>query len=156
MNTAIYPGSFDPVTNGHMDILAKASSIFDKVIVAVLKNTAKKSFLPVEIKKQLIEDACKNLTNVEVEFFDGLTVDFAKSKNAKVLIRGLRSVKDFEYEIENARINSCLDKKIQTIFLLPEPENSFISSSAVREAVLFGADISGFVPKNVKDYLLTM
>ena len=156
MRVGVYPGSFDPVTNGHLDILKKASSIFDKVIVVVLNNVSKKSFLPVEVRINLIKEAVKNFKNVEAEAYDGLTVNFAKSKGATILIRGLRSVKDFEYETENARINSVLDKSIHTVFLLPEPENLFVSSSAVREALNFGADISGFVPENVKNYLLTM
>ena len=155
MKTAIYPGSFDPITKGHLDIIKRASAIFGKVIVAVLKNSAKNALLSVEDRMSLISRSCADagIQNVEVDFFDGLTVDFAKSKNANVLIRGLRAVSDFEFEMQVSQTNNALDENLNTVFLITNPEFNFISSSMVKEIAVMGADLSKFVPPAVELYL---
>ena len=153
--TAIYPGSFDPITKGHLDVLSKAASMFDKVIIAVLKNDAKKGFLPTDDRVRLIKDALSemNLNNVEVDSFDGLTIEYAKKHNAEVLIRGLRAVSDFEYEMQLSQANSALCASIKTVFLTTKPEYNFISSSTIREILSNNGDISKFVPDAVNEYL---
>ena len=149
MTTAIYPGSFDPITNGHLDVLERASKIFKKVIIAVLVNPNKNSFLSTETKVTLIKESVSHLNNVEVDSFMGLTVEYAKAKNANVLIRGLRAVSDFEYEMQMAQINQNLGPQLDTIFLITKVENNFVSSSIVKEISLLGGDISQFVPEQV-------
>ena len=153
MKIAIYPGSFDPITKGHLDILKTATEIFDKVIIAVAHNSAKQGFLPVEERVHLIKESVKDLSNVEVDAFEGLTINYAKEKEATVLIRGLRAVSDFEYEMQLSQTNNALYKDIKTVFLITRPEYNFISSSAVREILMNNGDISGFVPKAVFQYL---
>ncbi len=153
MKTAIYPGSFDPVTKGHLDILKTASEIFDKVIIAVAKNSGKQGFLPVDVRTDLIRASVKGLENVEVDSFEGLTINYARKKNAQVLIRGLRAVSDFEYEMQLSQANSSLACEIKTVFLTTKPEYNFISSSTIKEIYLNNGDISKFVPKPVFDYL---
>jgi len=149
LTTAIYPGSFDPITNGHLDVLERASKIFKKVIIAVLVNPNKNSFLSTETKVALIKESVSHLNNVEVDSFMGLTVEYAKAKNANVLIRGLRAVSDFEYEMQMAQINQNLGPQLDTIFLITKVENNFVSSSIVKEISLLGGDISQFVPEQV-------
>jgi len=149
MTTAIFPGSFDPFTKGHLDILEQASKMFDKVIVAVAFNPEKKGFLSIEKRLHIINECVKNIQNVEVDSFDGLTVNYAEKKGANTLIRGIRNSKDFEYELELAQINKELNSDISTIFLTPKTENIFISSSAVRELLNNNGDISAFVPQNI-------
>jgi len=149
LTTAIYPGSFDPITNGHLDVLERASKIFKKIIIAVLVNPNKNSFLPTETKVALIKESVSHLNNVEVDSFMGLTVEYAKAKNANVLIRGLRAVSDFEYEMQMAQINQNLGPQLDTIFLITKVENNFVSSSIVKEISLLGGDISQFVPEPV-------
>ena len=153
MKIAIYPGSFDPITKGHLDVLKTASEIFDKVIIAVSKNSEKKSFLTVEERVNLIKASIGDLENVEVDFFEGLTVEYAKSKDAKVLLRGLRAVSDFEYEMQLSQTNSALSENIKTVFLITKPKYNFISSSTVKDIASFGGDISKFVPEAVDNYL---
>ena len=154
MKKAIYPGSFDPITNGHLDVLKTSSEIFDKVIIAVAVNPDKTTgFLTIDERVNLIKESVKEFKNVEVDSFEGLTVEYAKKKNAKVLIRGLRAVSDFEFEMQLSQTNSSLDENIKTIFLTTRPKYNFISSSAVKEVVSLGGDVSKFVPKNVYDYL---
>ena len=155
MKIAIYAGSFDPITNGHIDILKTGAQIFDKVIIAVSFNPNKIGFLPVETRIRLIQDSVKNLENVEVDFFDGLTVDYAKKKGAIALLRGLRSSVDFEYENQMAQFNQALDKNIKTIFVPSSTQCSFISSSGIREILKNKGDITEFVPKPVLDYFKT-
>lgn len=155
MKIAIYPGSFDPITNGHLDILKSGSEIFDKVIIAVSYNVNKKGFLSVEERVDLIKKSTQNLPNVEVDFFEGLTVEYAKKKGAGILLRGLRTSFDFEYELQLSQANNALYKDIKTIFLITKPEYNFISSSMVREILLNNGDISNFVPKAVEEYLLS-
>ena len=151
--TAIYPGSFDPITKGHLDVLERASKMFDRVIIAVLKNSSKKSFLPVEDRVELIRESVKELDNVEVDSFEGLTVEYAQSKGAHFLIRGLRAVSDFEYELQLCQTNSAIAPDIDTVFLTTKPKYNFISSSIVKELSYFGTDVSKFVPKSVVEYL---
>lgn len=153
METAIYPGSFDPITKGHLDVLKRAASIFDKVILVVSVNVNKKSFLPLEDRLMLIKESCKELKNVEVDSFNGLTIEYAKMKNANVLIRGLRAVSDFEYEMQLSQANSALCSDIHTVFLITKPKYNFISSGTVREIALMKGDISKFVPEPVAKYL---
>lgn len=153
MKIAIYPGSFDPITKGHLDVLMTGSEIFDKVIIAVLKNSEKKALLTVEERVKLIKESIKGLENVEVDSFAGLTVEYAKSKGAKILLRGLRAVSDFEYEMQLSQTNSALSEDIKTVFLTTRPKYNFISSSTVKDIALLGGDISKFVPEPVNDYL---
>ena len=152
--TAIYPGSFDPITKGHLDVLNKASKMFDRVIIAVLKNDAKKGFLPTEDRIALIEEALKEmeLHNVEVDSFDGLTIEYAKHVGSDILIRGLRAVSDFEYEMQLSQTNSALAPSLTTVFLITKPKYNFISSSTVKEIAKYGGDISKFVPESVVKY----
>ena len=156
MTLAIYPGSFDPITNGHLDVLERASKIFEKVIIAVLGNPNKNSFLSIETRVELIKESVSHLKNVEVDSFTGLTVEYAKAKSATVLIRGLRAVSDFEYEMQMAQINQNLGPQLDTIFLITKVENNFVSSSIVKEISLLGGDISQFVPETVNRYLKNM
>ena len=156
MTIAIYPGSFDPITNGHIDILKSGAAIFDKVIIAVSYNINKKGFLPIDVRTKLIEESIKDIPNVEVDSFQGLTVEYAKKRNAAVLLRGLRTSFDFEYEMQLSQTNSALYKDIKTVFLITKPEYNFISSSAVREILVNKGDISAFVPDAVSEYLTSL
>lgn len=154
MKIAIYPGSFDPITNGHLDILKNGSEIFDKVIIAVSYNCNKKGFLSIDERVDLIKKCVSDLKNVEVDTYNGLTVEYAKKKGANFLLRGLRTSQDFEYELQLSQVNNSLDKDIRTVFLTTKPEYSYISSSMVRELIVNNGDISSFVPNVVKDYLI--
>ena len=155
MKIAIYPGSFDPITNGHLDILKSGSEIFDKVIIAVSYNVNKQGFLTVAERVDLIRKSVSHLKNVEVDFFEGLTVEYAKKKGANILLRGLRTSFDFEYELQLSQANNALDKELKTVFLITKPEYNFISSSMVREILLNNGDISNFVPKSVEEFLIS-
>lgn len=150
---ALYPGSFDPITNGHLDVLERASAMFDEVVIAVLKHPEKKSFLTVEQRVELIKEAIKDMENVSVDSFDGLTVEYARRIGAKFLIRGLRTITDFEYEVQLCQTNQVIAPDIDTVFLSTKPQHNFISSSIVRELSKHKTDISKFVPKNVVEYL---
>ena len=152
MTTALYAGSFDPITNGHLDVLDAASKMFDKVIIAVAFNSEKQGFIPADKRVQIIKEAVKSYNNVEVDSYTGLTVEYAKKKGVKVLIRGLRTASDFEYELQIAQTNKALNRDIQTIFYPPKTENAFVSSSMIREIVVNKGDISKFVPKCVSEY----
>jgi len=151
---AVYPGSFDPITNGHIDVLKRASKLFNHVIIAVLVNPSKKPFLSVNDRITLIRESIKDISNVEVDSFDGLTVDYARQKGANVLIRGLRAVSDFEHEMQMAQINKHLSHDLETIFLVPQAEYNFLSSSLVKEIALLGGDISQLVPHPVNEYFM--
>ena len=153
MTIAIYPGSFDPFTNGHLDILKSGSEIFDKVIIAVSYNVNKKSFLSVEERISLIKQSVSHLKNVEVDSFEGLTVNYAKEKGANILLRGLRTSFDFEYELQLSQTNNALNNNLKTVFLITKPEYNFISSSMVREILANNGDFSNFVPNVVYNYL---
>ena len=150
---ALYPGSFDPVTNGHLDVLERASRMFDYVVIAVLNNPNKKSFLDVNSRVELIKEAVKDVKNISVDSFSGLTVEYAQKIGAKFLIRGLRSITDFDYEIQLCQTNQVIAPEIDTVYLSTRPEHNFISSSMVKELSYYNADISKFVPKNVVEYL---
>jgi len=154
MIKAIYPGSFDPITNGHIDVIKRANKIFDKVIIAVSQNINKKSFLSEEEKIEAINLSIKNLNNIEVMAFDSLLVDFAKANNAQIILRGLRAVSDFEYEFQLAGMNKHLDKNIETFFLTPAEEFANISSSLVREILQLGGNIRPFIPKEAADFII--
>ncbi len=153
MKTAIYPGSFDPITKGHLDVLETSAGIFDKVIIAVARNSEKNAFLTVEERIKLIKESVTHLKNVEIDSFDGLTIEYARKKGAEILIRGLRAVSDFEYEMQLSQTNSALAPDIQTVFLITKPEYNFISSSTVREILNNKGNISKFVPDPVYKYL---
>lgn len=149
MKIAIYPGSFDPITNGHLDILERASKIFDKVIVLVAVNQNKQSrFSPIE-RVEMIKEASSHLKNVEVDYYEGLTVRYAKEHHATHLIRGLRAVTDFEYEFQLASANDFADSDIDTVFLMSKVEKSFISSSMIMELHQSGVDVSSLIPESV-------
>lgn len=154
MNIAIYPGSFDPITKGHLDVLKTGAGIFDKVIIAVSRNGEKNAFLTVDERVALIKESISDLDNVEVDNFEGLTVKYAKEKGAKVLLRGLRAVSDFEYEMQLSQANSALSEDIKTVFLITKPKYNFISSSTVKEIARMDGDISKFVSKPVEKFLL--
>ena len=153
MKIAIYPGSFDPITKGHLDVLKTSAGIFDKVIIAVARNSEKNACLTVDERVKLIKESVEHIENVEVDSFDGLTIEYARKKGAQILIRGLRAVSDFEYEMQLSQTNSALAHDIQTVFLITKPEYNFISSSTVREILQNNGDISKFVPKPVFEYL---
>ena len=143
---AIYPGSFDPVTTGHMDIIRRAAGLFDHLIVCVSHNPAKQGLLPVEERIRLLQRCCGDLPNVTVDSTAGLTIRYAQRMGACAMIRGLRSVKDFQSEQELAQINQRLAPEVETVFLLSRPEHACVSSSAVRELLAFGGSLDGFVP----------
>lgn len=153
MKIAVYPGSFDPITLGHIDVLRDGAQMFDKVIITVSNNISKNSLLTVQERVDLIKQSVKDIPNVEVDSFDGLTVEYAKSKKATILLRGLRAVSDFEYEMQLSQTNRSLDENIKTVFLITKPEYNFISSSSVKEILKNNGDISKFVPQPVNDYL---
>ncbi len=155
MKIAIYPGSFDPITKGHLDILKTGAGIFDKVIIAVARNSEKKGFLSVDERVKLIRESVKDIENVEVDSFEGLTIEYAKRKNAQILIRGLRAVSDFEYELQLSQANSALCSDIKTVFLTTKPKYNFISSSTIKEIFINNGDISKFVPEPVFEFLKT-
>lgn len=152
MKTAIYPGSFDPITNGHLDVLKTSAGIFDKVIIAVAKNSEKNAFLTIDERIKLIKESTADIKNVEVDAFDGLTIEYARKKDAEILIRGLRAVSDFEYEMQLSQTNSALAPSITTVFLITKPKYNFISSSTVKEIAKYNGDISKFVPESVVKY----
>ena len=151
---AIYPGSFDPITNGHVDLIKRASNIFDEVIVAITQNANKSSFLSIEQRVSATKNSIKSLKNVRVLSFNSLLVDFAKDHQAQIIIRGLRAVSDFEYEFQLSGMNKRLNPDIETLFMTPSEEFANISSSLVREILSLGGDITPFVPEDVKSILL--
>ena len=153
-NTAIYPGSFDPITNGHVDLIRRASKLFDEVIVAITQNTNKTGFLSIEERILTANNAVNSLNNIIVLSFDSLLVDFAKKHNAQIIIRGLRAVSDFEYEFQLSGMNKRLNSQIETLFMTPSEKFANISSSLVREIFLLGGDIDTFVPESIKSILL--
>ncbi len=154
MQIGIYPGSFDPITNGHLDIIERASKICDEVIVAVLKNTNKNPMFTLEERVALIEEVIAPYKNVKVECFSGLLVDYARQKKANVIIKGLRAVSDFEYEFQMALMNRKLCPEVETVFLMTSSKNSYLSSSIVKEVARFGGCIEGLVPDNIKQAIL--
>ncbi|MBI4309838.1 MAG: pantetheine-phosphate adenylyltransferase [Candidatus Omnitrophica bacterium] len=148
--TAIYPGSFDPATNGHLDVIQRASRIFDRVIVAVADNTSKKSLFAIEERVNLLKEITKNIKGVDVESFDCLVIEYARRKKINVLIRGLRMTSDFDYEFQIALTNRRLAQDIETVFLMPSEHVSFVSSGLLKEVASLNGNISTLVPKPVE------
>ena len=146
VQTAVYPGSFDPISLGHLDIIERAALIFDKVIVAVLINTEQKGFFPIDERIEMVQLVTKHLPNVEVRGFSGLTVNFLKEVGAKVIIRGLRVVSDFDFELQMANANRAMEPEIETLMMMTSPNYSYLSSSLVRQVMHFGGKLDGFVP----------
>ena len=150
---AVYPGTFDPVTYGHIDIIKRASKIFDKVIVAVAHNDQKSPLFEVGERVQMLEDSVKGIKNVTVDDFNGLVVDYVRKKGARVMIRGLRMISDFEYEFQMALTNRKLSGEVETIFMMPNESYSYISSKLMKEAACLGADVRHFIPKMAQTLL---
>ena len=150
----IYPGSFDPITVGHMDIIRRAAAIFDRVIVAVLHNPAKQGAFPIEERLNMIRKSCASLPTVEVDTFGGLLVDYVKKTGAQVVVRGLRAVTDFENEFQMAQVNHQVLPEMETLFMMTLPEHAYISSSVVRELASFGGDVRDFIPPEIHEDVL--
>ena len=150
---AIYPGSFDPLTNGHVDIIERGARIFDSIIVAILANVEKKPLFSEQERVSIIRDVFKGKDNVQVETFEGLLVDYAQRKKASVLVRGLRAVSDFEYEFQMALMNRHLAPGIETVFMMPAEQYTYISSRLIKEVFMLGGEVEGLVPPIVEDKL---
>ena len=153
MTRAVYPGSFDPVTKGHLDVIERSAALVDELIVAVLKNNAKTPLFSVEERVKMLEDVTRHIPNVRVESFSGLSVEFARQRGAKALVRGLRAVTDFEYELQIAQSNRKVAPDIDTVFLTTNIQYSYLSSSVVKEYASFGVDVKDFVPEQIQDIL---
>jgi len=151
---AIYPGSFDPITYGHIDIIKRASQLFDQVIVAVARNFSKTPLFDEEERREMVREAVKEMPSVAVDSFQGLLVDYAREKKAQAVIRGLRAVSDFEFELQMALVNRKLDENLITVFLMPHEKYSYLNSSIVKELVKFNGEVSSFVPPHVQEKLL--
>lgn len=147
------PGSFDPITNGHLDIIRRAADVFDVVYVAVLNNSAKQALFSIEERSELIAEVTKDLSNIRIESSSGLLIDYAREKNAKAIVRGLRAVSDFEYEMQITSMNRVLDENIETFFIMSKNQYSFLSSSIVKEVAKYGGDIGELVPTAVEKAL---
>ncbi|RNB91944.1 pantetheine-phosphate adenylyltransferase [Brevibacillus fluminis] len=154
MKIAVCPGSFDPITNGHLDIISRAAAIFDKVIVAVLTNSKKTPLFSVEERMELIRSVTADYPNVEVDTFGGLLIDYMKKRKAQVLIKGLRAVSDFEYEMQMASVNKKLDDSVETFFMMTSNQYSYLSSSIVKEVARYHAPVSDLVPPVVEQAIL--
>ncbi|MER1955869.1 MAG: pantetheine-phosphate adenylyltransferase [Solibacillus sp.] len=150
---AVVPGSFDPITKGHLDIIRRAADVFDVVYVAVLNNSAKQPLFSVEERTALIREVTKDLPNLRIETSSGLLIDYARKKNAKAIVRGLRAVSDFEYEMQITSMNRVLDENIETFFIMTKNQYSFLSSSIVKEVAKYGGDVSELVPAIVEQAL---
>jgi pantetheine-phosphate adenylyltransferase len=154
MQTVVYPGSFDPVTNGHLDVIERAARLFPRVIVAVADNEAKHPLFSLSERRELVARVSANLANVETDSFSGLLIEYARKRQASAIIRGLRAVSDFEWEFQLALTNRKLDGEIETIFMMPKDTYTFLSSRVVREVCRLGGDVSQFVPPVVREALL--
>ena len=149
MRTAIYPGSFDPLTNGHLDLVQRATKLFDHVVVAVARSESKNPLFTLAERVGLVEQGVKKIPNVTVESFDGLLVDYVDKRGGQALIRGLRAVSDFEFEFQLALMNRKLNERVETIFMMPKETYTFLSSRIIKEVATLGGDISAFVPQHV-------
>ena len=150
---AVYPGSFDPVTNGHVDLIQRSAALFDKVIVAILRNSGKTPLFSVDERREMLESAIREIGNVVVVDFSGLLVDFAERVGASVIIRGIRAISDYEYELQMALINRRLSNRVETVFMLPAETYSFVSSRLIKEIASHSGAISGLVPEGVEQRL---
>ena len=153
MRTVIYPGSFDPLTNGHLDVIQRAARLFDRVIVAVAQNESKNPLLTLEERLELVAHCVRHLPNVEADSFEGLLVNYAEKRSAQAIIRGLRAVSDFEFEFQLALMNRKLNEQIETIFMMPKDTYTFLSSRMVKEIARLGGDVSDFLPPKVREVL---
>lgn len=151
MRKAVYPGSFDPVTNGHLEIIRRASKLFDKLVVLVSTNAGKKTSFTAEERATLLRKVCYDIPNVEIDAFDGLLVDYFKEHECDIIVKGLRAMSDFEYEFQMAHINKHLYGKAETVFLCADSESTYLSSSMVKQIASFGGDINAFVPAAIVD-----
>jgi pantetheine-phosphate adenylyltransferase len=151
--TAIYPGSFDPVTNGHLDLIARGSRIFERLVVAIARNAEKEPLFSVKERVEMLEAVTYDWKNVEVESFDGLLVDFARTQGGTVILRGIRAVSDYEYELQMAMMNRKIEPQIETVFMLPGVAYSYLSSRLVKELARHGASVKDFVPPVVEEHL---
>ena len=150
---AIYPGSFDPLTNGHVDIIQRGSRLFDRIVVGVLVNLEKSPLFTVPERVEIARGVFRGWTNVEVDTFDGLLVDYARSKRASVIVRGLRAISDFEFEMQMALMNRRLDPEVETVFMMPAEPYTYVSSRLVKEVVALGGSVTGLVPELVEERL---
>ncbi|MDD3766996.1 MAG: pantetheine-phosphate adenylyltransferase [Eubacteriales bacterium] len=151
MKIAVYPGSFDPCTNGHLDIITRAARVFDKLIVAVLVNSHKTPAFTIEERMEFLRRVTRNISNIEIDSFTGLLADYTMQKNADVIIKGLRAVSDFEYEFQMALTNTKLNPSVETLFMTTSTANMYLSSSVVREVATYNGDLSGMVPDEIRD-----
>ncbi|HDP69005.1 MAG TPA: pantetheine-phosphate adenylyltransferase [Candidatus Marinimicrobia bacterium] len=154
MKIAIYPGTFDPVTNGHLDILQRAASVFGEVYIAVAHNLHKNPLFTIDERIEMVKRCTSQYSNVKIDQFDGLAVEYARQVSASVIIRGLRAISDFDYEFQMALMNRHMNDNIDTVFFMPHEDYTYLSSSTVREIVRFGGDVSEFVPEYVKNELI--
>ncbi len=150
---AVYPGSFDPITNGHLDMIGRGSQLFDRLIVAVLQNRSKHPLFDVDERKEMLRETVGHFRNVEVDSFDGLLVDYAAKQNAKVILRGIRAISDYEHELQMTLMNRRLRPETETVFLMASEDHSFISSRMVKEVISLNGNVSGLVPKAVEERL---
>jgi len=155
IKTALCPGTYDPITEGHKDVIVRCSKIFDKVIAAVSNNTRKKSLFPLDRRVNYVERVLKEFKNIEVVSFEGLLVDIAKIHNVKVIVKGLRAISDFEYEFQMAQINKKLNPELETMFLMTNPKFAYLSSSAVKEVARYNGCITGLVPKKIEEDVIS-
>jgi pantetheine-phosphate adenylyltransferase len=154
MLRAVYPGSFDPVTSGHMDIIERAAKVFDNVVVAVAINMEKKPLFSVDERVEMLRTACGHLRNVQVDYFEGLLVDYVETQQARVVVKGLRAISDFEFELQMALMNKRLNGDVETMFMMTSAEHSFLSSGMVKELAEFGVALTGLVPPCVEPRLV--
>ena len=150
---AIYPGSFDPLTNGHVDIIERGAKIFDSIVVAILANVEKKPLFSESERVKIIKDVFKDRPNVQVDTFNGLLVDYARRKNASVIVRGLRAVSDFEYEFQMALMNRHLEPTLETVFMMPAEQYTYLSSRLIKEVFSLGGEVRGLVPSTVEQWM---
>ena len=155
VRTAIYPGSFDPLTNGHIDLIQRAANLFDHVIVAIAKNEAKSPLFTLDERLDLVRIALKNMPKVSAEAFEGLLVDYVEKRGGQAVIRGLRAVSDFEFEFQLALMNRKLNERVETIFMMPKDTYTFLSSRIIKEIARLGGDVSAFVPPHVREALVS-